>query len=222
VPVTDSPIPSSAPPSARLGPRAERTRSAILEAAERLFAERGYAAARLEDVAEAVGIRRASLFYYFRDKAELYDAVLADVLGGLRERLASVLLAAGPLAARAEAAVSAWIDFVAERPAFARLLLREVADGSPAHEPPLTRHVRPFYELVGRVLAEPGESLAQPPPIDPVNLASVIAGSTVFFVAAMPTLLPGLHFDPLQPERLEAHRREVLGIARRLIGSGES
>jgi TetR/AcrR family transcriptional regulator len=220
--MADAPIPSRDPASARRGLRAGRTRAAILESAERLFAERGFSAARLEDVAEAVGIRRASLFYYFRDKAELYDAVLADVLGSLRERLASVLLGAGPLAERAEAAVSAWIDFVAARPAFARLLLREVADGSPAHEPPLARHVRPFFELVGRVLAEPGDPLARAAPVDPVNLASVIAGSTVFFVAAMPTLLPGLHFDPLQPERIEAHRREVLGIARRLLGSGES
>jgi len=199
-------------------PRAERTRAAILEAAERLFSERGFSAARLEDVAAAVGIRRASLFYYFRDKADLYDEVLADVLGGLRERLEPILLGAGPLAARAEAAVAAWIDYIAARPALVRLLLREVADGGRAQ---LASHIRPFYDLVGRVLADPADPLVREARIDPVNLASAIAGSTVFFVAAMPILLPGLRFDPLEPEHLEAHRREVLGIARRLLGSAE-
>ena len=48
--------------------KAQRTRAAILAAAERLFARRGYAATRLEDVAEAVGLKRAALFYHFRDR----------------------------------------------------------------------------------------------------------------------------------------------------------
>ncbi|MGH7287017.1 MAG: TetR family transcriptional regulator, partial [Myxococcota bacterium] len=53
--------------------KALRTRAAILAAAEAVFAERGFAAARLEDVAARVGIRRASIVYHFRDKRELYD-----------------------------------------------------------------------------------------------------------------------------------------------------
>jgi len=210
------------PAEPRLGPRAERTRAAILRAAETLFAEAGFSATRLEDVAAAVGIRRASLFYYFRDKAELYEAVLGDVLGGLRERLEPVLLGPGSLAERAEAAVSSWIDYVAARPALARLLLREVADGSHTREPPLARQIRPFFELVERVLAaSAGDPLVRRSPVDPLNLAASIAGSTVFFVAALPTLLPGLRFDPLAAERLEAHRREMLRITRRLLGSRE-
>jgi TetR/AcrR family transcriptional regulator len=56
---------------ARLTPRAERTRRAILAAAEEHFAARGLAGTRLEDIAETVGIRRASIVYYFRDKHEL-------------------------------------------------------------------------------------------------------------------------------------------------------
>jgi TetR/AcrR family transcriptional regulator len=211
---------------ARLGPRAERTRAAILEAAERLFAERGFASTRLEDVAEAVGIRRASIVYYFRDKSELYDAVLADVLGALRARLEPVLLGAAPsasgrrvpLAARAEAAVSAWIDHLAARPALARLLLREVADGGPGREPPLARHLRPFFDLVERVVTESDDPLARARGVDPVRLAAQVAGSSVFLVAAIPTLLPGLRADPLAPERLEALRRELIDATRRLLG----
>jgi TetR/AcrR family transcriptional regulator len=202
-----------------LGPRAERTRAAILEAAEALFAARGFAATRLEDVAERVGIRRASIFYYFRDKADLYDAVLADVFGGLRERLEPALLAPGPVGARAEAAVSAWVDYVAERPSLARLLLREVADGTPEREPPLLRHTRPFFDLVGRLIAETDAPGAPASPVEPIHLASTVAGATVFFVAAMPTLLPGTGFDPLAPGPLEAHRAEMLAITRRLLGT---
>jgi TetR/AcrR family transcriptional regulator len=200
----------------RAVPRSERTRAAILAAAEALFAERGLAETRLEDVAAAVGIRRASIVYYFADKAALYDAVLADVFDAFRARLEAVLLAPKPLSERALDAVSAWIDHLAARPATARLLLREVADG---REPPLLRHTRAFHELVGRVIAaDTGDPLVTTPPADPVHLASVVAGSTVFFVAAMPVLLPGLGFDPLEPARLEAYRSELLSTVRRLLG----
>ena len=47
--------------------------------AERHFAAAGFDAARMEDVAREVGIKRAGIFYYFRDKRALYDAVLTQV-----------------------------------------------------------------------------------------------------------------------------------------------
>jgi TetR/AcrR family transcriptional regulator len=202
----------------RAVPRSERTRAAILAAAEALFAERGFAVTRLEDVAEAVGIRRASIVYYFADKPALYDAVLAEVFGSLRERIAPALLAPKPLAERALDAVSIWIDVLAERPSTARILLREVADGRIGLEPPLVKHTRAFFELVGRALAEGGnESLANAT-TDSVHTASVVTGSTVFFVAAMPVLIPGVGFDPLDRATLEAHRARMLDTVRRLLG----
>jgi TetR/AcrR family transcriptional regulator len=203
----------------RAVPRSERTRAAILAAAEALFAERGFAETRLEDVAEAVGIRRASIFYYFADKPALYDAVLADVFGSLRDRLAPALLAPKPLAERALDAVSIWIDVLAERTSTARILLREVADGRVGREPPLVKHTRAFFELVGRAIAETGgDPVAQAGTVDSVHTASVVTGSTVFFVAAMPVLIPGVGFDPLDRATLEAHRARMLDTVRRLLG----
>ena len=202
----------------RHGPRAERTRAAVLAAAETLFAARGFAAARLEDVALRVGIRRASLLYYFRDKEELYDAVLAELTGALHARVAAALRSEGALVERALRAVAAWVDFVGERPAFARIVLREAADATPERPPPIARHAAPFYALAGEVFAEARERGTQGRgPVDAIQLASQIAGTTLFFVAAMPALAPALRFDPLAPEPLAAHRAEVLRAARRLL-----
>jgi len=203
--------------------RAERTRASILDAAETRFAERGFSATRLEDVAEAVGIRRASIVYHFRDKRELYDAVLAGVLEGFRERLQAALVPPGPLLARIEAGVGAWVDYVGVRPSLARLLLREVADGSPETPPALMRHIEPFVTLVERFRDETrGDPLARAHPIDPVHLASAVVGSTVFFVAAMPGLVHDNAFDPLGEAQLKIHRDEVLRITRRLLGAEET
>ena len=202
----------------RHGPRAERTRSAVLAAAEALFADRGFAAARLEDVALRVGIRRASLLYYFRDKEELYDAVLAELTGALHARVATALRSDGALVERALLAVGAWVDFVGERPAFARILLREAADATAERPPRIARHAAPFYALAAEVYAEARERVPLGPGrIDPIQLASHIAGTTLFFFAAMPALAPALRFDPFAPEKLAAHRAEVLRSARRLL-----
>ena len=204
----------------RPSPRAGRTRAAILDAAEGLFADKGFASARLEDVAEAVGIRRASIVYYFRDKRELYEAVLARVFGDFRERLAAALAPPGGLPQRIESAVAAWVDYLGERPALARILLREIADGSPDDPPAVIAQVRPFVELVNRFREETRDDpAARTGPIDPAHLASAIVGSTVFFVTAMPMLSSRSAFDPGRAQQMDAHRREVLRITRRLLGA---
>ncbi len=85
------------------------------------------------------------------------------------------------------------------------------------------RHTRAFSALIGRVLeASANDASEVPSQVDAVHLASLVTGSTVFFVAAMPALLPGSGFDPLQRERLEGHRSEVLDIVRRLLGAPPS
>ena len=204
----------------RLGSRAERTRGAILEAAEGLFAERGFATTRLEDVAARVGIRRASIVYYFKDKRELYEAVLESVFAALLRQIEAALSSADPLPQRVEAGVSAWVDFVGSRPSFARILLREVADAGPERASALLRHTQPFTELIRKQVFERSAAEDQQlAPVDPLHIASTIAGATVFYVAAMPILVPEVGADLLSPQQLEAHRTQVLRIVRRLLGT---
>jgi TetR/AcrR family transcriptional regulator len=202
------------------GSRAEQTRTALLDAGEALFAERGFDATRLEDVALRVGIRRASIVYYYRDKRELYDAVLARVLGLLRERFETALGGPSPLAARIEAAVSAWVRFVGARPALARMLLREAADATPERRAALLVHTQPFVALIERkVFERPDFRRAHLAKIDPVHVASTVVGATVFLVAAMPSFVPERERRPLDRKRLAAHEEEMLRVVRRLLGT---
>src|SRR5512145_3243413 len=89
-----------------------QTRAEIVAAAERHFAERGFEATRLDDIAADVGIRRAAIFYHFGDKDELYAAVLDAVFDGAMSALPS----RGSAAERLEASLTGWIDYVARRP----------------------------------------------------------------------------------------------------------
>jgi len=205
----------------RPGARGARRRAAILGAAESLFAERGFDATRLEDVAERVGVRRASLVYYFRNKRALYGAVLEELVGALYRDVERELSAAAPLAERVQAAVASFVDFIAARPSFARILMREIADGSRDEPPLLVQHTAAFHALIARVLAESRSVGPRFPKADPAQIASSIVGTTVFFIAALPTLAPALEFDPLAPEQIESLKTYVRASAEQLLGAGE-
>ena len=58
------------------GDKGNKRRDSIVDEATRLFAERGYAGASMADLAERVGLRKASLFHHFPSKELLYAAVL--------------------------------------------------------------------------------------------------------------------------------------------------
>jgi AcrR family transcriptional regulator len=61
------------------GPREPRRRQDVQDAAARVFYERGYAGATVQEVAEAVGILKGSLYYYIEGKEDLLFGVLEQV-----------------------------------------------------------------------------------------------------------------------------------------------
>ncbi len=63
------------------------TKSEICAAAARIIAAKGYEAASLREIAEAVGITKASLYYHFSSKDELVDAMLRPLLEDLAESI---------------------------------------------------------------------------------------------------------------------------------------
>jgi AcrR family transcriptional regulator len=63
---------------------AERTRTEILEVAQREFARRGYAGARVDDMAELMRTTKRMIYYYFGDKEKLYIAVLEKAYAEVR------------------------------------------------------------------------------------------------------------------------------------------
>lgn len=199
--------------------KAERTKAAILAAAEHHFSRLGFAATRLEDIADELGMTRAALFYYFKDKQMLYDAMIADAFSSLTTTLLALIEDnERNIAERLEQAVGAWVDTMVSRPNLARLIMRFVADGidQPAMRIFIGNEQIPakFFQLFreGRLRGE-----IKPLHDDPLHAASAILGTTVFYVSALTALLPN-HFEPLDPEQVAVHRHEAIASARRLLG----
>ena len=198
---------------------AYETRAEILDAAEACFASVGFSATRLDDIAEQVGVKRAAIFYYFKDKRELCGAALERLAEELMLRLQHELSQPTSLPEQLEAGMAVLVDFLSERPAFAHLVLR-LASEAPFEDGSQARALAgPFLRVLEDLLAEGVRTgLLRPVMRDPLQLASTLVGATIFRVAAMPIFA---HPEgPVSPDSgyPEAHRREVLLILRSLLG----
>src|SRR4051794_30616290 len=129
-------MPSSRPAATR---DAGRTRVAILDAAEQVFAYRGFDATSLNEIATVARVSRATPSYFFGSKEGLYVAVLERVFA---DRQLAARSAFEPLEAWArddgtswslrealERAADGYMDFLQRRPSFVRLLQHEDLTG---------------------------------------------------------------------------------------------
>jgi AcrR family transcriptional regulator len=134
------------------GPTARR----ILDAAEALFAERGFAGVSVREIAGRVGLNQASIYNHFPSKQALYEAVLDRGLRPIRD-----LLAEGAPALRTEEARSRvleqLVDHLWQTPHLPKLIQREVLDRGEVLERLADHWLTPIYQQ-GRqaMLSMPG------------------------------------------------------------------
>ena len=74
--------------------QSQRTRRALLDTARTIFAAQGYAAASTEEIVRRAGVTRGALYYHFRDKAALFEAVFDEVRGEYLAALRAAIAAA--------------------------------------------------------------------------------------------------------------------------------
>jgi AcrR family transcriptional regulator len=116
---------------------AARSRAAIIDAAEELFAQRGFAGTSLGDIGARAGLSRGTPSYFYGAKEELYVAVLERVFAAREEATASAFAELhewtrtgdGTLAAALAHAVEGYMTFLLERPTFVRLIEWEELEG---------------------------------------------------------------------------------------------
>jgi TetR/AcrR family transcriptional regulator len=191
-----------------------RTRAEIIAAAERHFASSGFRDTCLGDIATEVGIRRASISYHFSSKLALYTAVLETVFAGWAENLPS----GGTTVHRLEAAMTGWIDFVAQRPSAARLILRESMNAEPGKIAAFLSTGGAPVEWFEALIAEGVASGEFHPKIETQRFLTLMCAITVAHFAAIPWLSRRVPVDPCDRQELEKHKHEILLVARTMLG----
>ncbi len=193
------------------------TRERILEVAEAFLGERGYHGTRLHQIAERVGIQKASLFHYFPSKEQLYRAVLDEGFGHTEQAIRRVLEGENTPLEKVRALVAAYVDTVAAHPARTKILLRQSLGDAPVGTQ--SGEAERVLRMVTGFLADAQQANIFAP-IDPTALVLAVVGMVAFFFASVPVVAPGWLGDPTGPDSVERVKRHVTEIVERCLAAG--
>ncbi len=190
--------------SARPRRKGEITAERILDAAESLFAERGYGATTLRDVAAAVGIRNPSLYNHFSSKESLYAAVLERGIRPVLDMLSAEVESGGEGAGPGEV-IADVMGVLKEHPHLPRLVQHETLTGGQHLTPMLREWIVPVFASANRAAANRGDWREDQIPLLVLAMYNVVVG---YFGAA--ALLGDLSGDDLLSESALERQTEFL------------
>jgi TetR/AcrR family transcriptional regulator len=210
---------TDATPSRSNADRSEETRARILDAATQEFSANGLAGARTERIAEAAGVNKALLYYYFHSKHALYAAALEAVAGRMA---ASTLALFGRDCSAGERLLRFALnhfDRIYSQTVFQTLMQQEMIrlrlgdDDTPS--PLVEKLFKPMAERMFAA-AEEGIRAGELIVVDKTQLMYAVLGPNVFYFLSAPMMRLIAEIDPFLPSSLEFRRRaavEYLGQA---------
>jgi AcrR family transcriptional regulator len=187
------------------------TRELVVKAATHLFAEHGYDGTSLNDIADAVGIRRPSLLHHFPSKEALYHEVFVRSVADFGERVDLAIQGNREGWKQLEHVLTAAFEFFVENPEFVRLVRREQIDSSRGID--LGGALRPFFRQACAFLEremDAGRFRRQ----DPEQLIISGYGLLLSYFSDAPFILVLLDEDPLGEKVLARRLLHVLAFFR--------
>lgn len=180
----------------------EDTRNRIIDAAARVFAERGFRAASTRDIAKQARVTQGLITYHFATKSALWKAAIDRIFTRLREGFELPVAGAADGREQARDAIRRYVRFVAAHPELFRLMVEEGKHADARTRWLVDTHLQPLYagfaELVRRFAPELGETF-----VPHAYYAIAGAGSLIFAVAPECRRLTGL--DPTDARAVDAH-----------------
>ena len=177
-----------------------------MDAAEQLFAQRGYEAATMAEIAAGAGVSRGTPAYFYRSKEDLYRAVLGRAFAETVDLVRSTDFKIG-FEEAISVAVGRYLDFLASRPNFVRLVIRDCLNGGRFLEG-LPEHVAALAEGM-RAIREGSEPLRNE--VDPRHLL-LSAISMCWFPIVASSLTADLGFDPESRAFADERKRHVAAL----------
>ena len=148
----------------------------ILSAAERVFARAGFGGATMATIAEASGLPKANLHYYFGSKEVLYRAVLARILSDWLVPTHGITADAEPRAA-IEQYIRAKMALSAQRPDGSKVFANELLHGAPVVHTLLSTELRQMV-LEKAAVVQSWVDAGRMAPVDPIHLFFTIWAAT--------------------------------------------
>lgn len=177
---------SNSPRPARPLPVPSEGARAILEAAEILFSSRGYDAVSMNEIAQSAGVSKANIFHHFSNKKALYLEVLRTACSNdSTELLRELEQQSGPVIERLQRFVAHHLSSLLRNERSARLIQREVRQGSDSRAKELAQQVfgDNFMRLLALIKAgqAQGELRAD---VEPALIVVLLLAGNIFFFDA--------------------------------------
>jgi TetR/AcrR family transcriptional regulator len=189
--------------------RGSETRETILAAAERVFARSGFAGARTDDIAAQAGVNKALLYYYFKSKEALYDAVLEDHFREFNRQALEILTGPGSAREVLVRYIRMHFDFISERHRHASLFQQFMSAGGKRSEDLVRQYFTPRIQAFDALL-ERGMRDGEFRRSDRFHTALSIVALIVFYFSAEPVLRMLGYPDPYSDRNLKLRKQEVL------------
>lgn len=187
------------------------TRDAIIIEARRCFAEHGFGGTSLNEIAEAVGIRRPSLLHHFPSKEAIYAEVFSLSLAEWSVRVEEAVGRGLEGWQKVDLVITTGFRFFQENPEFVRIISREALDDGANLGIDLGAALRPFLQRAmgwfeheidaGRFRRVDTEQLL-------ITAYSVMFG----YFSEAPFLHSLMGRDPMSPEALDARLQHVRNL----------
>jgi TetR/AcrR family transcriptional regulator len=205
--------PSVIPARAAQQTRSRETRAVIIAAAGRIFAQSGFAGARTDAIAAAAGVNKALLYYYFKSKESMYEAVVEDHFREFNRQALEVLAAPGPARAVLLRYVNLHFDFISARHQSGPLFQQMMMTGGKFLERLIRTYFAPRSEALGRVI-ERGMRSGEFRGKDRFNTAVSVVSLIVFYFSAAPVLRLMGWPDAYSAPNLKRRKHEMLDFIR--------
>ena len=193
---------------------AERTQQAILRAAMQEFSDAGLGGARMERIAERVGVNKRLIYYYFGSKEALFLRALETTYADIREAERALRLESlePPEAVRRLVAFT-WQHYL-KHPEFLTLLNTEnLHRAQHLKQSSLIREMNsPLMQLLGDVLERGRRDGVFRGGVDPVQLYVSIAGLAYFYLSNNPTLSTIFGRDLMSPKALDERLSHITDV----------
>jgi len=164
---------------------AEATKAKILASAVALFSKNGFDATTVDDIAKESAFNKALIYYYFKNKAGLYETVMSGLFDTIYKEIVSSKKCCNSVTAELRAFVTTYAEYTQKHPYFPALLLRELSD-SGAHLPQMMfASMRRLFVLLNDILHR-GEAEGVFKKSIPMVLHFMIVGTLNLLVTTKP------------------------------------
>ena len=200
-----------------MDPSPQGTKSQILAAALRCFADHGYAGTSLNEIADQVGIRRPSVLHHFPSKEVLYRAVVLDSFTDWLALVEDAVEADDRTGwPQVERVLRAAFDFFEQHPDFVRLARWEALEGGPILTNELGAMLRPLFER-GTAFLEREMDAGRLRRYDARQLLLTGYGAILSYLSDAPLITSLVDYDPLSPASLKDRREHVIDVLRNAL-----